>query len=156
MWKLTKVIRASIVTAALCWATAASAGCASGDAATRGSQIGFSRAQNNAQQIAMNQTTAQSLLQKCLEGLAQQNIMSMFPSLSSIFASMVQQVCYAATNKVNSVVGEISPTSEINQAISTATGGLGAGGSMKIGGSGAALPSNTTTPPSNFWNNIWN
>jgi TraL protein len=162
-WKLS---RSAAVLVALVATSTAHAGCRSGDAAVRGSQLGFERAQTSAVSISQNETQAQTLLQKCIAGLASMQTISMFPSMGDIMNQMVQRVCNAATQQVNSAIGQVTPQNDLdaimgqlNSEAQKQTGGL-------ITNPITQTPISTVTSPSSqpstkpqlgpdFWSGIW-
>lgn len=158
---------ALVLLVTLAAACKADAGCRAGDAAARGSQMGFQRAQANALTISQSQTQAQALLQKCLSGIANMQTVSMFPSLSNVLDQMVQKVCNAATQQVNSVIGQMTPQNDLDQIINhlnaqaqNATGGLVANPIVTTPIStltGTAAPSAipVSTAGADFWQTIW-
>jgi hypothetical protein len=158
------LLRTLLLAACVLFATApAYAGCRAGDAAVRGSQVGFERAQAAAVTLSQNQTAAQSLLQKCVQGIANMNSGNMFPSFADMFDQVVQKVCTAATQKVNSAVGQINPANDfdkimsgINSQVSQSTGGLISQTvtSQPVPTLNQA-PTSTQTPSPDFWSNIW-
>lgn len=161
----------SLVVAALMAAPSAHAGCRAGDAAARGSKAGFDRVQENALNIAANEGQTQDVLQQCLSGITSTVTAPQFPSLSDVFSKLVQQVCYAASQKVNSTLNPVlsqlnlnpmidQAVSSINSAASSASGGLVndpvSRTPMTSSGAGTTIP--TTGPnvaPPDFWNKIW-
>jgi hypothetical protein len=162
-----KAMLAPALLVALAITSQANAGCRAGDAAVHGSQIGFQRAQANALTISQNQTRAQMLLQKCLAGIASMQTITMFPSLTDVLDQVVQKVCNAATQQVNSAIGQITPQDDLDQIINhlnaqaqSATGGLI---TNPIGTTPVSTLSSSTVPsaaPSStagadFWQNIW-
>ncbi len=165
-------LAASLVVAALLAAPSAYAGCRAGDAAARGSKAGFDRVQENALNIATNEGDTQNALQTCLSGITATITAPQFPSLSDVFGKLVKQVCYAASQKVNSTLNPVlsqlnlnplidQAVSNINSASSSATGGLVndpvSRTPMNSPSSGTSiLPSTgpSVTPP-DFWNKIW-
>ena len=171
-YPLRMFIAVSLVVAALLAAPSAFAGCRAGDAAARGSKAGFDRMQENALNIATNEGDTQSALQTCLSGITATVTAPQFPSLSDVFGRLVKQVCYAASQKVNSTLNPVlsqlnlnpmidQAVSNINSASSSATGGLVndpvSRTPMTSPGSGTSiLPSSgpSVTPP-DFWNKIW-
>jgi hypothetical protein len=80
---------------------------------------------------------------------------------------MVQKVCNAATQQVNSVIGQITPQNELDQIIShlnsqvqNATGGLVTNpiGTTPINTvTGSTIPSSVpaSSAGTDFWQNIW-
>lgn len=139
------------------------AGCRAGDAAAHGSQIGFERIKNDAVSLSQNQTQAQSLLQKCLAGIANMQPVSIFPSFSDIFDQIVQKVCMTATQQVNSAIGQINPAndvdrimSDINDKFRQSTGGL-ISNPITSQPISTLNPQSSTPPPPppDFWSNIW-
>ena len=142
-------------------ATPVFASCRSGDAAARGSQVGFERAQTNAQSLSTNETQAQSALQKCLSSITQRSAANMFPSLADIYGQMVQKLCYAATSEINSTTSQISSTltspvsaalSNANQTVGQSTGGLI---SNPVSLSGTPSSSTGAGSSSDFWSSNW-
>lgn len=157
-------LRTLLFAACVAFSTApAFAGCRSGDAAVRGSQVGFERAQTAAQTLSQNQTQAQTLLQKCIAGIANMQSPSQFPSMSDMFNQVVQKVCSAATQQVNSALGQINPTNDldkimsgINTQVSQSTGGLISNAVTTQPVSTLTQPSTSQqTPTPDFWSNIW-
>jgi hypothetical protein len=162
-----KTMLTPLLLLALAMAGQAHAGCRAGDAAVHGSEAGFQRAQTNALTISQNQTRAQMLLQKCLAGIASMQTLSMFPSLTDVLDQVVQKVCNAATQQVNSAIGQITPQDDLDQVINhlnaqaqSATGGLishpiGTTPLSTMTGSPASGSAPTSTAGTDFWQNIW-
>ncbi|WP_157798564.1 hypothetical protein [Dyella ginsengisoli] len=155
-----------MVLVAVLAASTAHAGCRAGDAAVRGSQLGFERAQTSAVSISQNETSAQTMLQKCIAGIASMQTVTMFPSFGDIMNQMVQKVCNAATQKVNSVIGQVTPQNDLDAII----GQLNAEAQKQTGGLVtnpiSETPVSTVTNPStkpnsppqlgqDFWSGIW-
>lgn len=167
MSQSTKASAALVLLVAIIATSPAYAGCRAGDAAARGSQAGFARAQTNAVSLSQNQTQAQTLLQKCLQGIANMQTVSMFPSLSDVFDQMVQKVCNAATQQVNSAIGQVTPQNDLDQIIGKlnsqaqqSTGGLvtnpvSTTPTSKLLGTTTTATTPTTPTGSDFWQNIW-
>jgi len=88
---------------------------------------------------------------------------NMFPSFADMFDQVVQKVCTAATDKVNSAIGQINPTNDFDKILSGINGQVSQGTGGLIGQAVTTQPvstlnqssTSTTTPPPDFWSNIW-
>lgn len=160
----------SLVVAALMAAPSAYAGCRAGDAAALGSKTGFDRMQVNALNIATNEGDTQNALQTCLSGITATITAPQFPSLSDVFGKLVKQVCYAASQKVNSTLNPVLSQLNLNPMIDQAVSNVNSAASSATGGmvnapvsrtpmtsvTGTTMPTpGPNIPPPDFWNKIW-
>lgn len=82
-------------------------GCAAASAAAAGNEAALQRAITSAQDMANNQESMSSLMDRCLSGIAGVQTGS-FPNLSSIFQQIEQRVCSVIVGRINQGVGSIN------------------------------------------------
>ncbi|WP_262404505.1 hypothetical protein [Xanthomonas oryzae] len=149
----------------LCTAVSVQAAtCRSGSAAAQGSQSGYDRDKQAAQQTAHSERSSSDILGKCVGGITSVLTAPQFPSLSDIFDQIKNKVCQIASDQVNGVVGDVNGQisgvmNGINGQVSNAVNGTGAGqmvGSLpQISGPSLQQTSAGSSQSSAFWSNIW-
>ena len=151
--------RVAVVIALVAWAGPSLASCRPADAAARGGQAGFDRAQAAAQTLASNENSAQTALQKCISSITSRPSSNMFPSLGDVFGQIVQKVCAAVSQEVNKATSQVDLTSQIDSAISdinkqasSSTGGLVTNPVSMSSGSGASSNAGSSA---DFWSTVW-
>lgn len=128
-------------------ATAQSATCRSGDAATIGGKIGYERDKQAATQMAQKENSASDILGKCVNSVTSIQTTPQFPSLSDIFEQVTQKICAAVTDEINNMPfglnSQVSYNSASNKASTTAQ---------------TQSPASADNGPnrlSQFWSDIW-
>ncbi|APO88911.1 hypothetical protein AB8807_22330 (plasmid) [Xanthomonas campestris pv. olitorii] len=145
-------------------ASVQAATCRSGSAAAAGSQSGYERDKQAAQQTAQSERSSSDILGKCVGGITSVLTAPQFPSLSDIFDQIKNKVCQIASDQVNGVVndvnGQISGVMNgINGQINNSVSGTGAGqviGNVpQLGGTSLQQTSAGSSQSPTFWSNIW-
>jgi TraL protein len=133
--------------------------CRSGDAALRGSQVGYDRDKQAAEQTAKNDRSLSDTLGKCIGGITGVVTVPQFPSLSDIYDQVKKKICKLASDQAhNSVSGA---NSQINDAINGINGQINNAGigqiseNVPVAGAEIHQTGSATTPSSAFWSNIW-
>ena len=137
--------------------------CRSGDAATRGSKVGYEQDKQAAEQNAQNERAASDILGKCVGAINAVITVPQFPSLSGIFDQIINKVCKIASDQVNGAIN--APVNEINSQINGEMNNIngqinntGIGQVVQnvpqITGSGTQIGTNPSQK-SQFWSNIW-
>ncbi|CAH2783975.1 MAG: hypothetical protein PPHEESC_1811 [uncultured Paraburkholderia sp.] len=134
--------------------------CRSGSAAAQGSQSGYDRNKQAAQQTAQSERSSSDILGKCVGGITSVLTAPQFPSLSDIFDQIKNKVCQMVNGVVGDVNGQINGVMNgINGQVSNAVNGTGAGqivGSvLQISGPSLQQTSAGSSQSSAFWSNIW-
>lgn len=129
-------------------ASAQSATCRSGDAATIGGQVGYEKDKQAATQMAQKENATSDILGKCVGGVTSILTTPQFPSLSDIFDQVKQKICKAATDEINNIPLDLTSQISYNSA------------SDKVSVTAAQNPppASTDNGPSllsQFWSNIW-
>lgn len=140
---------------AIAMAGQAHASCRVGDAAARGGQTGFDRAQAAAQTLASNESQAQTALQKCLSAITVRKPSNLFLDLGDIFGQLVQKVCYAVSSEVNTVTSKLDLTSQINNSINEINQGAGNSSGGLITNPVHGGVSTTPVDVGDFWSSAW-
>lgn len=93
--------------------------CRAGQAAVEGSKAGYEQAKRAADVWAQKERTMSDQLQQCLSRIRQTSItLPSFPSLSDIFNQMVEKICQAAIDEINShIPSSIDPWEEFKGAV---------------------------------------
>ncbi len=135
----------------------AAVNCRSATAAAQGSQAGYQRDTQAAEQIAQKERNASDILGKCVGAITAVNTVPQFPSLSSIFDQIKNQICRIASDQINNSANAVN--SQINGAMSGITGQSNNTGIGQITAPTAQV--NVSSQPSAqasssaFWSNIW-
>ncbi|WP_321959533.1 hypothetical protein [Burkholderia cenocepacia] len=157
-------VRALFVLLLCSAASVQAATCRSGSAAAQGSQSGYDRDKQAAQQTAQSEKSSSDILGKCVGGITSVLTAPQFPSLSDIFDQVKNKVCQIASDQINGVVsdvnGQISGVMNgINGQINNAVGSTGVGqviGSVpQLSGPSVQQTSPGSSQSSTFWSNIW-
>jgi TraL protein len=84
-----------------------------------GSKAGYEQAKRAADVWAQKERTMSDQLQQCLSRIRQTSItLPSFPSLSDIFNQMVEKICQAAIDEINShIPSSIDPWEEFKGAV---------------------------------------
>ena len=143
-------------------ASVQAATCRSATAAAQGSQNGYQKDVQAAQQTAQREKSSSDILGRCVGGITGVITAPQFPSLSEIFDQIKNRVCRIASDQVNGAVNDA------NQQINGALGGIngqiqgtgigqviGAGNVPTIGGPMIQPTSPGTPQTSTFWSSIW-
>lgn len=148
-----------LVLLSLCPAGVQAATCRSGSAAIQGSQTGYKKDKQAAEQIAQTERSSSDILGKCVAGITLVITAPQFPSLSEIFNQIKNKVCQIASNQINGAVNEVN--SQINGAIS----GINKEISTQVNNTGVNQvidfnpqikgPNLQQTSDPKFWSNIW-
>jgi len=79
--------------------------CRSGQAASDGSQAGYSQAKQASDAWAERERTVSDQLQQCLSRIRSTSIsLPTFPSLQDILSQLANQICQAAVDQINSQI----------------------------------------------------
>lgn len=90
-----------IVIATLVACTSASAApCAAQKAAERGSKAGYERDKTAAEDMEKKTSESSDVLAKCIKGITTVTVVPTFPSLSDMFAGVVEKACKVSIDKV--------------------------------------------------------
>jgi len=153
--------RLLIAAALLVASQGALAACRAGTAAARGGQAGFDAAKAYADQVRQTEVQSQNILQQCVSGITGTITGPTFPSMQQIFNRMVKQVCYAASSKVNSAIGQINGGidgiyDKANGAIQdTGAGDVVGNGNLPTTGGTHVGNSGNGAGDTDWWSNIW-
>ncbi|MCC7005932.1 MAG: hypothetical protein IT497_04735 [Ottowia sp.] len=149
-----------IATFLLCTTIAQAATCRSGNAAARGSQQGYERDKQAAEQVAKTEQSSSDILGKCVGGITGVLTAPQFPSLSDIFNQVQNKVCQIARNQIDGVINDAN--GRINN---TMNGIHNQVNKINQSTAGEVVPSPQITNPavqrnggnsaSQFWSDIW-
>lgn len=154
----TSTIAALLLCAA---ANVQAATCRSSTAAYQGSQNGYQRDVQAAQQTAQRERSSSDILGKCVAGVTGVITAPQFPSLSGIFDQIKNKVCRIASDQVNGAVNDVKGQiggvmTDINGQINNTGVGQVIGGVPTVGApvfqANAVLPQPQSAT---FWSNIW-
>lgn len=130
-------------------ASVQAATCRSGDAAARGSQNGYERDKQVAEQIAQNERSSSDILGKCVRGITAVITAPQFPSLSDIFDQIKNKVCQIASDQIHGAVNDAN--GQINR---TGVGQV-IGNASQVSGPTVQQTHAGSSQSSTFWSNIW-
>lgn len=119
MWN--KHVCAAVLATVCCLPlTGEAAVCRAGQAAQAGSQAGYEVAKRAAEAWAERERTVSDQLQECLSRIRMTQItLPQFPSISVILDKIVEKICQAAVDKINSSIpADIDPWKNLNTNIS--------------------------------------
>jgi hypothetical protein len=157
-----KIIVRTFIVLLLCSAASVQAAtCRSGSAAAQGSQSGYARDQQAAEQTAQSERSSSDILGKCVGGITSVITAPQFPSLSDIFDQIKNKVCQIASDQVSSAAGDVN--GQINGVMSGINGQISNTGVGQVVGnvpqvsSPGLLQTNATgsSQSSAFWSGIW-
>lgn len=159
--EIMKYIVHTVLIALLCTAVHVQAAtCRSGSAAAQGSQAGYKRDQQAAEQAAQSELSSSDVLGKCVGGITSVLTAPQFPSLSETFDQIKNKVCQIASSQVNSAISDVN--GQINGAIGDIYSKINgaAGSQIPIRLPTPTVPSVQQTAPgssasSAFWSDIW-
>lgn len=145
-------------------ASVQAATCRSGSAAAQGSQSGYDRDKQAAQQSAQSERSSSDILGKCVGGITSVLTAPQFPSLSDIFDQIKNKVCQIASDQVNGAVNSVN--NQINGVMNGINGQIGntlnnsgisqfTGSPPQLTGPSLQQTGQGTSQSSNFWSNIW-
>ena len=155
-------VRALFVLLLCSAASVQAATCRSGSAAAAGSQSGYERDKQAAQQTAQSERSSSDILGKCVGGITSVLTAPQFPSLSDIFDQIKNKVCQIASDQGNGVVNDVNRQingvmTGINGQINNTVSGTGQviGSTPQLGGPSLQQTSAGSSQSSTFWSNIW-
>lgn len=152
------MVRIFIVLLLYSSASIQAANCRSGSAAAQGSQSGYQKDKQAAEQIAQNERSSSDILGKCVGGITAVITTPQFPSLSDIFDQVKNKVCQIASNQIYGAVSSVNSqingvTNGINGQISNTGIGQVVGNVPQV--SGPTIQQASPSQSSTFWSNIW-
>lgn len=94
-----------IISATLVACTAASAApCRAQKAAELGSKAGYTRDRTAAEEMEKRASESSDVLAKCIKGITTVTVIPAFPSLSDIFAGVMEKACRVSIDKVRAAL----------------------------------------------------
>lgn len=158
-----KIIARTFIVLILCLSASvqAAVNCRSATAAAQGSQTGYQRDTQAAEQTAQKERNSSDILGKCVGGITGVITAPQFPSLSDIFNQIKDKICQIAIDQINNTVN--GATNQINGAMNGITGSInGQINNTGIGQIVGNVPQvsgpviqTSSTQSSSFWSNIW-
>ena len=157
-----KTMERTFIVLLLCFTgSVQAANCRSGNAAVQGSQNGYQKDSQAAEQTAQKQRTTSDILGKCVGGITGVITAPQFPSLSDIFDQIKNKVCKLASDQVNGAVNSVvnNVNGQINGVVTGINGQISNTGVGQVVGnvpqvSGPAIQT-SSSQSSSFWSNIW-
>jgi len=157
-----KTMERTFIVLLLCFTgSVQAANCRSVNAAVQGSQSGYQKDTQAAEQTAQKQRTTSDILGKCVGGITGVITAPQFPSLSDIFDQIKNKVCKLASDQVNGAVNSVvnNVNGQINGVVTGINGQISNTGVGQVVGnvpqvSGPAIQT-SSSQSSSFWSNIW-
>lgn len=154
------LIHIIVTTLFFCATTSQAATCRSGNAAVRGSQQGYERDKQAAEQVAKTEQSSSDILGKCVGGITGVLTVPQFPSLSDIFNQVQNKVCQIARNQIDGVINDAN--GRINSAMSGIHNQVNKINNSSVGEvipppqiMNPTVQRNGGNSASQFWSNIW-